>query len=90
MQNLKKSGFLTFDSILDESYDQIENDQDRWQAAWNQLTWLCGQDHTKIFEQARPILEHNFNHVLEYDWITDIAERIQPVIDLVQVNSDLL
>jgi hypothetical protein len=89
LQNLKKSGFLTFDSILDESYDQIENNQDRWQAAWDQLMWLCRQDQIEIFEKARSVLEHNFNHVLEYDWVADIANRIQPIIDLVQTNSDL-
>lgn len=90
LQNLKKSGFLTFDSILDESYDQIENNQDRWQAAWDQLMWLCKQDQIEIFEKARPILEHNFNQVMEHDWIADITKRIQSIIDLVQTNSDLL
>jgi hypothetical protein len=89
LQNLKKSGFLTFDSILDESYDQIENNQDRWQAAWNQLMWLCRQDQIEIFEKARPIIEHNFNQVMEFDWVEDTAKRIQPLIDLVQTNSDL-
>jgi hypothetical protein len=90
LQNLKQSGFLTFDSILDESYDQIANDQDRWQAAWNQLMWLCGQNQSDIFEKARPVLEHNFDHVLEYDWVADTADQIQPRLDLVQANFKLL
>ena len=90
LQNLKKSGFLTFDSILDESYDQIANNQDRWQAAWDQLMWLCSQNQSEIFEKARTVLEHNFNHVLKYNWAADTTAQIQSRLDLVQANFKLL
>jgi hypothetical protein len=68
LQILRDVGFKTFDGIIDESYDLIENDQDRWQAAFDQVIKLCYSDQNIILSQARPILEHNFDTILNYPW----------------------
>jgi hypothetical protein len=65
---LRDLGLQTFDSIIDESYDQIEAVQDRHQAAMEQMRWLCQQDQAQILNQARPIIEHNFNLLYTTDW----------------------
>lgn len=62
---LKTYGFKTFDSVWDESYDLIENDNDRIKAIADLLLRLdqmsVNQRYT-LFQQCVPIIEHNWNH----------------------------
>ena len=57
-------GFQTFGSIIDESYDDIRDDIQRFETAFDQVLWLARQDPVKIQEQAQHILESNRNHLL--------------------------
>ena len=57
-------GFKTFDGIIDESYDNISNKFERWEAAWDQVEWLAQQDYNSIVKRASTILEYNRNHLL--------------------------
>lgn len=68
LQLLRDIGFRTFDGIIDESYDKIENDQDRWQAAIDQVIKLCYTEQSKVLSAAQPILEHNFDMISNYPW----------------------
>jgi hypothetical protein len=68
LQLMRNAGFRTFDGIIDESYDLIEHDQDRWQAAFDQVLRLCESDQETILSQAKPILEHNFDLMMEHRW----------------------
>jgi ElaB/YqjD/DUF883 family membrane-anchored ribosome-binding protein len=74
LQLMRDAGFQTFDGIIDESYDRIENDQDRWQAAFDQVLKLCEVDQTDVLSQARPILEHNYDLIMQHPW-QQIAEK---------------
>ena len=60
MKNLKSLGFKTFHSIIDESYDDIEDHQQRWNMALAQAEWLCAQDCSSIFKKIIPIVIHNY------------------------------
>jgi hypothetical protein len=68
LQGLRRLGFKTFDGIIDESYDQIDDDETRWTAAFEQVKRLCKMDQLTVLEQIRPILEHNYQIMLETDW----------------------
>ena len=68
LANLKKLGFQTFDSIIDESYDNIDNDIERWQHAWNQIEWLNCQSQELILKKILLIVEHNFSIMMNTDW----------------------
>jgi hypothetical protein len=68
LRTLKDLGFKTFDSIIDESYDDIEATNQRFSAALDQLKWLCEQDQETILAKCREITEHNFNHMWSTDW----------------------
>jgi hypothetical protein len=63
---LKKLGFQTFDQYWDESYDQIEDFEQRVDAIidiihiWSRKSVVELQ---QIAEQMTPVLEHNFNHL---------------------------
>jgi len=80
LKNLQSLGFKTFDGIIDESYDQILDNEERWAAAWQQVEWLCNQDQQKIYEKIKPICEYNFNLMMKTDWISITGESIKNII----------
>lgn len=77
LQLVRDIGFQTFNGIIDESYDLIENDQDRWQAAFDQVLRLCESDQETILSQATPILEHNFDLMMHQPWQLNGDHAIQ-------------
>lgn len=82
LKYLQSLGFRTFDSFMDESYDLIEDSQQRWQAAWAQLMWLCNQDQQCIIAQARDILLHNYHHMISTDWRKPMVNGIKQILNL--------
>jgi hypothetical protein len=81
LHNLRSFGFQTFDGVIDESYDLISNDNDRYTAAFEQVKRLCEMDQQDVYDQIRPITEHNYNLIMNRDWIAYAAEGIQRVIN---------
>jgi hypothetical protein len=61
-------GFQTFDGIIDESYDEVENDWERYAQAMTQVERLCQMPQEAILSAIRPIVEHNCKLMLEQDW----------------------
>ena len=68
LRNLRRLGFVTFDGIIDESYDLEPNDTIRWYKAIEQMKWLAEQPQEVIFEQIRGRVEHNFKYAMDQDW----------------------
>lgn len=81
LANLHSLGFQTFGNVIDESYDLIEDNEQRYAAAFEQVRWLCTQDQQRVFEQIRPALEHNYNLMMNTDWTKFAVAQIQPKID---------
>ena len=62
---LRSYGFKTFGDVIDESYDDIQNNDDRITAVVKQLNWLCNllpHEKQEIIKKIEPIIEHNFHH----------------------------
>lgn len=62
---LKSYGFKTFDSVIDESYDTIQDNDLRTEAVVKQLHWYCNLtpgEKTDIIQQLEPIIDYNFHH----------------------------
>jgi len=62
---LKRYGFKTFDSVIDESYDDIQDPDQRIDAVVDQLNWYCNltdAEKLDIAGKLEPIIEHNFHH----------------------------
>lgn len=62
---LKSYGFKTFDRWVDESYDTIQDPDQRLQAVVDQTRRLCSMSRTDLRamqQEMQPVLEHNFNH----------------------------
>jgi hypothetical protein len=68
LKNLRKLGFQTFDNVIDESYDQIYNDEERWAAAFEQVTRLCNMDQIEVLEKISARVEYNYNLVMDTKW----------------------
>jgi hypothetical protein len=81
LQNLRQLGFKTFDSVIDESYDLIQHDADRYTAAFEQVRRLCAMPQGEILETIRPTLEHNYDLIMSTDWNRYTRDQIQLKID---------
>lgn len=81
LQFFRESGFQTFDPIIDESYDQIKDDKERWEAAFDQVRWLCEQDQLMILNACESVLEHNFQKLWQEDFKIPAITKIQTLIN---------
>ena len=80
LENLRKSGFQTFGNVIDESYDLIPDNQQRWSAAFEQVKKLCNMDQQEVFEKVSAAVEHNYSLLMNTDWeqhmITHLQQKI--------------
>lgn len=63
---LRKDGFKTFNSIIDESYDNIEDRDLRIQAITKEVQRLCllsDKEWDDIYNSVETILNYNLNHL---------------------------
>jgi len=58
LQALRNLGYRTFDSVLDNSYDEIQDNTQRWQALKQSLV-QAKHNLIEIFNTAVPDIEHN-------------------------------
>lgn len=76
LAHLRRLGFQTFDSVIDESYDLETDDKTRWQMAFDQVEYLCSQPQDLILQKIQPILEHNYNLFVSRDWNQEYEQAI--------------
>ena len=65
LEYLRSYGFKTFDGIIDESYDNIQDPDARTEAVVAQLAWYCNlpaQEKNTVIERLAPIVDYNFHH----------------------------
>ena len=65
LANLQDLGFETFGDVFDESYDQIENPQLRFEHLLREVDRICKLDNVtlaNITSHITPKLQHNYNH----------------------------
>lgn len=74
LKNLKDIGFKTFDSIIDESYDDEPDCNKRWTMALEQMNWLCKQDPIEILAATKHIVDFNYNILFDKDWYHNFSE----------------
>jgi len=84
LYNLKAQGFKTFDCVIDESYDLIEDDVERYTQAFEQVKKLCSMDQLEVYNTIQPVLDYNYNHIMTTDWTAFAASHIDRVINSAQ------
>jgi hypothetical protein len=65
LKNLKMLGFKTFDSIIDESYDEVEDTVQRFDLAWQQIRKLSLANPCDVYDKVSLILDHNRSIVID-------------------------
>jgi hypothetical protein len=88
LYNLRTLGFRTFDNVIDESYDQIKHDGDRYAAAFEQVKQLCSMPQQQILDQIRPIVDHNYTLIMDTDWTQYATDQVQLQINRVLATAD--
>ena len=59
LKNLRSLGFKTFSPVIDESYDDIENQNERIMAAFESFQSLEQLDQVQVRNQLQDVLTHN-------------------------------
>ncbi len=62
---LRSYGFKTFSPWINESYDNIQDNDERTEAVVKQLAWYCGlsdQAKMEIISAINDVVEYNFHH----------------------------
>jgi len=75
LQGLRELGFKTFDGVIDESYDSIENDQLRWKAAIDEAMKLAQRPQDEIFKKCSTIFAHNQEQLIKMQYPYFTLER---------------
>lgn len=69
LKQLRALGYMTFHPVIDESYDLVSNDLERWQAAFDQMVWLMGSEPAGVCHQLKSAIEHNRQRLLDIECI---------------------
>ena len=77
LRNLRRLGFKTFDGIIDETYDSVEDSDQRFALALAQMHALIDQPQKEILEKIKPITEHNKQVMLSTDWYGDFLKELR-------------
>lgn len=67
LQYYRDWGFETFGDIIDESYDDENDEILRWSKALEQVKWLCSQDLPALLQKLKPRLDHNHHRLYEFE-----------------------
>jgi hypothetical protein len=70
LKDLRKMGYKTFSPFIDESYDEVEDNDLRMRLVLNEIERICNlneDDYNKLKLNCESITEHNFN-LLKYDF----------------------
>lgn len=90
LHNLRQLGFQTFGNIIDESYDDVLDDVQRWQQAMEQARWLAQQPQQEILEKIKPIAEHNYRLMIQRNWylefLQQLTQELQPLINNTKIG----
>jgi len=81
LRTFRDLGFKTFDSVIDESYDDIANSFERWAKAYAQVKYLCTLDQTEVLNEIRPILEYNYDLLWSTKWREILNQQVLALID---------
>ena len=64
-KDLHNLGFKTFGHLIDESFDQIDNDQQRIERTAEIIEYLCRQDLASFLSECLEVCKYNQQHFVE-------------------------
>jgi hypothetical protein len=85
LAELHKMGFETFPEIFDESYDTIEDEDERLASIMRSVTKLCSlslEELHKLYFSVYPKLVHNRNLLLQFTKTQRVRNKVLHLISL--------
>ena len=79
LYNLRKEGYQTFEKFWDESYDLEVNKVKRIKKIMTVVIELCRKNESdllKMYEDMRPVLEHNYHQLLNSQSAKPFIDRL--------------
>ena len=76
LKNLRKIGFKTFHPIIDETYDEIDNLQERTKCAYESFIKLQQQNPVTVRQKLKEQLDHNERCIRDKEWLTRSARTV--------------
>jgi len=77
LKYLKDLGFKTFEEFWDESYDLIENRDERQSKIIHIIKDLKNKNLQELYNKMRPILVHNRDLLMNKDWLKTLHNFLQ-------------
>ena len=68
LKAFRSLGFKTFDSVIDESYDLVEDQHERWHKALDSMLQLTKMNQIKVHNELAKVLIHNKEHFENNEW----------------------
>ena len=68
LKALRSLGFKTFDGVIDESYDAIDDKVQRWNQALDSMMALTDKDPIEVYATLKDVLAHNKDHFENSNW----------------------
>lgn len=65
LEQLRRRGYRVFDGLIDNTYDTISNNTDRWAAIKHALIKIKSQDMHNWFLKCLPDIQHNQRHFMQ-------------------------
>ena len=75
LKALHKLGFKTFSEVIDESYDDEQNEDKRFRMVLNAMNYLCDKNPRSVYEKLASVLTHNKKHFENTDWNKEFREK---------------
>lgn len=80
LRTLRDMGFRSFGSVIDESYDDIEDFDQRLAAAVDQCRRLLALDPQQVYQALWSDLEHNRQHLLAYRGVDQMIQQMKEML----------
>ena len=68
LEAFRSLGFKTFNGVVDESYDLIEDKETRWHKALDSMLLLTKKDPKEVYRKLHEVLIHNKDHFENTEW----------------------
>jgi len=85
----KKLGFRSFDKVMDESFDNIENDDQRLHKILDSMMELSRENPNIIYNEISEILDHNYNHFISRHWNQEFISSWENPLDFFDQSGEL-
>jgi hypothetical protein len=67
LRDLHNAGFLTFRTLINESFDQIDCPHDRLNRIIDEVDYICETGPDKFWSAAQDICKYNRERLVEYN-----------------------